>query len=132
MRIIRNDQSYSSNLLTIEDPFDQTIDVGHRVWGLQRIKDEFGLAYITLTQEVCSSGKMNVKRYSFLFKKKVKERLLNQLLLLTCGRMLMVYFSILGRIIRITDDIIGHRKWIHNKFSVHSLGLMKPKYICSI
>jgi len=72
MRIIRNDESYSSNLLTIEDPFDQTIDVGSRFWGVQRIKDEFNFAYVILTQEVYSSEKMNasdVIRYiTLLFK----------------------------------------------------------------
>ena len=56
MRIIQNNQSYSSNLLAIEDPLDQKRDVGHGIWGAQRIKDEFELAYVSLTQEVCSFG----------------------------------------------------------------------------
>jgi len=70
MRTIQNDQSYSPNMLAIEDPFDQKRDDGHNVWGVQRIKDEFELAYVTLTQEVCSSAKINVsdvKRYTLLF-----------------------------------------------------------------
>ena len=54
-------------MLAIEDPFDQKRDDGHNVWGVQRIKDEFELAYVTLTQEDCSYAKVNVsyvKRYT--------------------------------------------------------------------
>ena len=56
-------------MLAIEDPFDQKRDDGHNVWGVQRIKYEFELAYVTLTQEGCSFGKVNVsdvKRYILL------------------------------------------------------------------
>jgi len=42
--------------LAIEDPLDQKRDVGHDIRGVQRIKDEFELAYVTLTQEVCFFG----------------------------------------------------------------------------
>ncbi len=66
MQIMQNNQSYSPNLLAIEDPFDQKRDAGHNIWGVQRIKDEFELAYVTLTQEICSDRDMKVskvKRY---------------------------------------------------------------------
>ncbi|CAL8086896.1 unnamed protein product [Orchesella dallaii] len=77
------------SLLCIEDPLTPGNDIGRSSYGALAVKQAFEYAYIVLCQAVSSS----------------LPRLNNPSL---C--------SILGRIIRITDDVIEYRNWIRETF----------------
>lgn len=77
------------SLLCIEDPLTPGNDIGRSSYGALQVKQAFEYAYIVLIQSVspCNQG-------------------LND-----CTRT-----SILGRIIRITDEVIDYRTWVKETF----------------
>lgn len=77
------------SLLCIEDPLTPGNDIGRSSYGALQVKQAFEYAYIILAQAV---SPLNVG--------------LND-----CTR-----HSILGRIIRVTDDVIEYRKWVRETF----------------
>uniref|UniRef100_A0A182FQD4 polynucleotide adenylyltransferase n=1 Tax=Anopheles albimanus TaxID=7167 RepID=A0A182FQD4_ANOAL len=77
------------SLLCIEDPLTPGNDIGRSSYGALHVKQAFEYAYIVLMQAVLPLDKN----------------------LTDCNRQ-----SILGRIIRVTDDVIEYRKWIRDTF----------------
>ncbi|XP_053697857.1 non-canonical poly(A) RNA polymerase protein Trf4-1-like [Sabethes cyaneus] len=77
------------SLLCIEDPLTPGNDIGRSSYGALQVKQAFEYAYIVLMQAVSPLNKF-----------------LND-----CNRQ-----SILGRIIRVTDEVIDYRKWIKETF----------------
>lgn len=77
------------SLLCIEDPLTPGNDIGRSSYGALQVKQSFEYAYIVLTQAV---SPLNTG--------------LND-----CTRC-----SILGRVIRITDEVIEYRKWVKETF----------------
>ncbi|XP_040160640.1 non-canonical poly(A) RNA polymerase protein Trf4-1 [Anopheles arabiensis] len=77
------------SLLCIEDPLTPGNDIGRSSYGALHVKQAFEYAYIVLVQAVLPLDKN-----------------LND-----CNRQ-----SILGRIIRVTDEVIEYRKWIKDTF----------------
>lgn len=77
------------SLLCIEDPLTPGNDIGRSSYGALQVKTAFEYAYIVLMQAVSPLNKY-----------------LND-----CNRQ-----SILGRIIRVTDEVIEYRKWIKDTF----------------
>ncbi|XP_055612006.1 terminal nucleotidyltransferase 4B-like [Uranotaenia lowii] len=77
------------SLLCIEDPLTPGNDIGRSSYGALQVKQAFEYAYIVLMQAVSPLNKY-----------------LNE-----CNRQ-----SILGRIIRVTDEVIDYRKWIKETF----------------
>uniref|UniRef100_A0A182N5V0 polynucleotide adenylyltransferase n=1 Tax=Anopheles dirus TaxID=7168 RepID=A0A182N5V0_9DIPT len=77
------------SLLCIEDPLTPGNDIGRSSYGALHVKHAFEYAYIVLIQAVLPLDKN-----------------LND-----CNRQ-----SILGRIIRVTDEVIEYRKWIKDTF----------------
>jgi len=81
---------YRPSLLCIEDPLNPSNDIGRSSYGALQVKQAFEYAYITLTQAVHP------------FKDEINDPNVH---------------SILGRIIRVTDDVIEYRQWIQRNFS---------------
>merc|ERR1712071_372313 len=81
---------YRPSLLCIEDPLNPSNDIGRSSYGALQVKQAFEYAYITLTQAVHP------------FKEEINDPNVH---------------SILGRIIRVTDDVIEYRQWIQRNFS---------------
>ncbi|XP_033222113.1 non-canonical poly(A) RNA polymerase protein Trf4-1-like [Belonocnema kinseyi] len=79
------------SLLCIEDPLTPGNDIGRSSYGALYVKDAFDWAYFVLSQAV---SPLNI--------------LVND----------ANKISILGRIIRVTDDVIDYRKWIKETFPV--------------
>uniref|UniRef100_A0A182VWK7 polynucleotide adenylyltransferase n=1 Tax=Anopheles minimus TaxID=112268 RepID=A0A182VWK7_9DIPT len=77
------------SLLCIEDPLTPGNDIGRSSYGALHVKQAFDYAYISLVQAVLPLDKN----------------------LTDCNRQ-----SILGRIIRVTDEVIQYRKWIRDTF----------------
>lgn len=77
------------SLLCIEDPLTPGNDIGRSSYGAMRVKQAFELAYCMLLQAVSP----------------------------TCSS-IMAHHSILGRVVRITDDVIEYRQWIKDTFPV--------------
>lgn len=77
------------SLLCIEDPLTPGNDIGRSSYGALYVKDAFDWAYFVLSQAV---SPLNI--------------LVND----------ANKFSILGRIIRVTDEVIDYRKWIKETF----------------
>nr|XP_029720239.1 non-canonical poly(A) RNA polymerase protein Trf4-1 [Aedes albopictus]XP_029720241.1 non-canonical poly(A) RNA polymerase protein Trf4-1 [Aedes albopictus]XP_029720244.1 non-canonical poly(A) RNA polymerase protein Trf4-1 [Aedes albopictus]XP_029720252.1 non-canonical poly(A) RNA polymerase protein Trf4-1 [Aedes albopictus] len=77
------------SLLCIEDPLTPGNDIGRSSYGALQVKQAFEYAYIVLMQAVSPLNKF----------------------LIDCNRQ-----SILGRIIRVTDEVIEYRKWIKETF----------------
>ncbi|XP_058062325.1 non-canonical poly(A) RNA polymerase protein Trf4-1-like [Anopheles bellator] len=77
------------SLLCIEDPLTPGNDIGRSSYGALHVKQAFEYAYIVLMQAVLPLDKN----------------------LTDCNRQ-----SILGRIIRVTDEVIEYRKWIKDTF----------------
>lgn len=83
------DSNYRSSILCIEDPLNPANDIGKNSYGALMVKDAFEYAFGTLHQAV---GPL----MSTIDPTK----------------------SILGRIIRVTDEVIDQRKYIIKKFSL--------------
>ncbi|GFY52929.1 terminal nucleotidyltransferase 4A [Trichonephila inaurata madagascariensis] len=77
------------SILCIEDPLLPGNDIGRSSYGALSVKTAFEYAYKVLSEAVRPSS--------------------------TC---VLCDYSILGRIIRITDEVIEYRKWIHETFPV--------------
>ncbi|GFX46434.1 terminal nucleotidyltransferase 4A [Trichonephila clavipes] len=77
------------SILCIEDPLLPGNDIGRSSYGALSVKTAFEYAYKVLSEAVRPSS--------------------------TC---ILCNYSILGRIIRITDEVIEYRKWIHETFPV--------------
>lgn len=84
------------SLLCIEDPLTPGNDIGRSSYGALHVKQSFDYAYIVLTQAVNP---------------------LNQLIYDANKT------SILGRIIRVTDDVIEYRAWIRETFPVDPMSI---------
>ncbi|KAK7869373.1 hypothetical protein R5R35_000681 [Gryllus longicercus] len=84
------------SLLCIEDPLTPGNDIGRSSYGALHVKQSFDYAYIVLSQAVNP---------------------LNQLIYDANKT------SILGRIIRVTDDVIEYRAWIRETFPVDPLSV---------
>lgn len=76
------------SLLCIEDPLTPGNDIGRSSYGALQVKQAFEYAYIVLMQAVSLNKFLN-----------------------DCNRQ-----SILGRIIRVTDEVIDYRTWIKENF----------------
>ncbi|XP_053691522.1 non-canonical poly(A) RNA polymerase protein Trf4-1-like [Sabethes cyaneus] len=86
------------SLLCIEDPSTPGNDIGLSSHGALQVKQAFEYAYIVLMQTVSPLNKF-----------------LND-----CNRQ-----SILGRIIRVTDEVIDYRKWIKETFESRLIATQK-------
>ncbi|KAG8038092.1 hypothetical protein G9C98_006417 [Cotesia typhae] len=75
------------SLLCIEDPLTPGNDIGRSSYGALYVKDAFDWAYHSLVQAVNPTNSID-----------------------------SIKFSILGRIIRVTDEVIEYRKWIKDSF----------------
>ncbi|CAF0714334.1 unnamed protein product [Brachionus calyciflorus] len=75
---------YRASILCIEDPLNPSNDIGKGSYGALKVKQAFEYAYLTLSEAVAPQN-------SYLIKD-------NQ--------------SILGRILRITQEVIEYRRWI--------------------
>ena len=77
------------SLLCIEDPLTPGNDIGRSSYGALQVKQAFEYAYIVLTQAVSP---------------------------LNNGLNDCIRESILGRVIRVTDEVIEYRKWVKETF----------------
>lgn len=83
------DNGYKPSLLCIEDPFNSANDVGRSSYGAFQVKHAFEYAYHELSNWV-------LPPYYFIHQP-------NE--------------SILGRIVRVTDEVVDYRKWIKENFA---------------
>ncbi|XP_057368151.1 terminal nucleotidyltransferase 4B-like [Daphnia carinata] len=86
---IHMSDGYRPSLLCIEDPLNPSNDIGRSSYGALHVKTAFEYAYVTLTQAVHP------------LRDDINDPNIQ---------------SILGRIIRVTDDVIDYRRWIHLNF----------------
>ncbi|XP_072403425.1 terminal nucleotidyltransferase 4B [Chiloscyllium punctatum] len=77
---------YRPSMLYIEDPLQQENDVGRSSYGAMQVKQAFDYAYVVLSHAVSPNAKYFPNR--------------------DCE-------SILGRIIRVTQEVADYRSWIH-------------------
>ncbi|XP_077542304.1 terminal nucleotidyltransferase 4B-like isoform X3 [Haemaphysalis longicornis] len=90
--------SYRPSILCIEDPLTPGNDIGRSSYGALTVKKAFEYAYMVLNQAVHSfNPAMSDPKH-----------------------------SILGRIIRVTDEVIQYRQWIQEKFPVDSNEDLSP------
>lgn len=80
---------YRPSLLCIEDPLNPQNDIGRSSYGALHVKTAFEYAYVTLVQAVHP------------LRTDINDPNVN---------------SILGRIIRVTDDVVDYRRWIERNF----------------
>lgn len=85
-------ESYRPSILCIEDPLTPGNDIGRSSYGALTVKKAFEYAYMVLNQAV----------HSFQPATNDPKQ------------------SILGRIIRVTDEVIQYRQWILEKFPVNN------------
>lgn len=83
---------YRPSLLCIEDPLTPGNDIGRSSYGVLQVKQAFEYAYIVLNQAVLRH------RHICQFDGDSDK------------------FTILGRIIRVTDDVIDYRQWVNKVF----------------
>lgn len=103
------------SVLCIEDPLTPGNDIGRSSYGALIVKDAFDWAYYVLSQAV--------NPLNNLVNDASKVRYNNSLLVVfrnlnMCKQIInvMKIFSILGRIVRVTDEVIEYRKWIKETF----------------
>ncbi|XP_025835721.1 non-canonical poly(A) RNA polymerase protein Trf4-1-like [Agrilus planipennis] len=77
------------SLLCIEDPLQPSNDIGRSSYGVLQVKRAFDYAYVILSNSVSA---LNMFR--------------------DCSK-----YSILGRIVRVTDEVVRYRKMVEQKFS---------------
>lgn len=82
------DSGYRPALLSIEDPLTKGNDIGRSSYGAMQVKCAFEYAYLVLSYTVTPQGTFSSKQ--------------NQ--------------SILGRIVRVTDEVVDYRKWVKENF----------------
>ncbi|KAH9507695.1 Terminal nucleotidyltransferase 4A [Bulinus truncatus] len=83
------ENGYRPSMLCIEDPLKAGNDIGRSSYGAIAVKNAFEYAYLVLSHAVAPHN-------SHLFKD-------NE--------------SILGRIVRVTDEVVEYRQWVKEKFS---------------
>lgn len=95
------DNGHRPSLLCIEDPLTPGNDIGRSSYGAMQVKQAFEYAYIVLTHTLHPQN-------AFLLK----------------GSQ-----SILGRIVRVTDEVVSYRKWIKETFPVkiRSAAIVEPR-----
>lgn len=86
-------EGHRPSVLCIEDPLIPGNDIGRSSYGVLQVKQAFEYAYIVLAQAV------------------------NPLASILCDPN---RHSILGRIVRITDDVIDYRQWIQKSFPINN------------
>ncbi|KAF2881181.1 hypothetical protein ILUMI_25006 [Ignelater luminosus] len=87
------------SLLCIEDPLLPSNDIGRSSYGVLQVKRAFDYAYVALSNAV---SPLNMYR--------------------DCLRQ-----SILGRIVRVTDEVVRYRRWVEQQFStLHSPPVGSP------
>lgn len=77
------------SMLCIEDPLNPGNDIGRSSYGALQVKQALEYAYIVLSECVISPTSNDPN-----------------------------YHSLLGRIIRVTDEVIEYRQWIHKNFPI--------------
>lgn len=95
------DNGHRPSLLTIEDPLTPGNDIGRSSYGAMQVKQAFEYAYIVLTHTLHPQN-------AFLLK----------------GTQ-----SILGRIVRVTNEVVSYRRWIRETFPVkiRSAAIVEPR-----
>lgn len=88
---------YRPSMLCIEDPLTAGNDIGRSSYGALQVKSAFDYSYIKLHQAVTPALD------SFIF---------------DCNKN-----SILGRIVRVTDNVLQYRRWVRETFEAHFLSL---------
>ncbi|XP_064466847.1 terminal nucleotidyltransferase 4B-like [Ornithodoros turicata] len=98
--LIRDTQdAFRTSILCIEDPLTPGNDIGRSSYGALTVKKAFEYAYMVLNQVV------NPFHTPITDSKQ----------------------SILGRIVRVTDDVIEYRQWIQENFSANNSGSSLPE-----
>lgn len=82
------ENGYRSSMLCIEDPLTKGNDIGRSSYGAMQVKQAFEYAYIVLSYTVGPQ---------YMFSRKPKH-------------------SILGRIVRVTNEVVEYRHWIKMTF----------------
>ncbi|KAL3859774.1 hypothetical protein ACJMK2_009968 [Sinanodonta woodiana] len=83
------DNGHRPSVVCIEDPLNPGNDIGRSSYGMMQVKQAFEYAYVTLTGVLLQQ---NIQAADS------KE-------------------SILGRIVRVTDEVVAYRKWVLENFS---------------
>lgn len=84
------DSGYRPSLLCIEDPLTEGNDIGRSSYGAMKVKQSFEYAYLVMTYTVMPQN----------------------------SHILGPNHSILGRIVRVTDEVVDYRKWIKDTFPI--------------
>ncbi|XP_021373819.1 non-canonical poly(A) RNA polymerase PAPD7-like isoform X2 [Mizuhopecten yessoensis] len=84
------DSGYRPSLLCIEDPLTEGNDIGRSSYGAMKVKQSFEYAYLVMTYTVMPQN----------------------------SHILRPNHSILGRIVRVTDEVVDYRKWIKDTFPI--------------
>ncbi|GAB1598024.1 terminal nucleotidyltransferase 4A-like [Argonauta hians] len=92
------ENGYRPSLLCIEDPLTIGNDIGRSSYGAMQVKQSFEYALLVLRHTISP-------QHAYVLRG-------NQ--------------SILGRIVRVTDDVVQYRKWIQENFSSKSLPVAVP------
>lgn len=114
------------SLLCIEDPLTPGNDIGRSSYGALHVKQAFEYAYLMLSQAVSplNNWANDCNKRSILGKYYHKIALtqhhnityVNEWQTEYQNQLFVVVYSISGRIIRITDDVIDYREWINEQF----------------
>ncbi|XP_078608726.1 uncharacterized protein LOC144880461 isoform X1 [Branchiostoma floridae x Branchiostoma japonicum] len=86
---VNMDNGYRPSMLCIEDPLNQGNDIGRSSYGAMQVKAAFDYAYITLSRAVSSNKQYYASNN----------------------------FSILGRIVKVTEEVVEYRQWIQQNWS---------------
>ncbi|XP_076470555.1 uncharacterized protein LOC143300637 [Babylonia areolata] len=86
------ENGHRPSLMCIEDPLNAGNDIGRSSYGAIYVKQAFEYAYLVLTQAVLPPNDYLLKGQR----------------------------SILGRIVRVTEEVVSYRKWVKEKFAVQS------------
>ena len=98
------DSGYRPSILCIEDPLNPTNDIGKSSYGALNVKKAFEYAFQVLYQVCRPMSSVQMDRSQ----------------------------SILGRIVRITDEVVNYRAWIKDRYHTHGRKLAKKIKIYSI
>ncbi|KAL8603055.1 hypothetical protein ACOMHN_015620 [Nucella lapillus] len=84
------ENGHRPSLLCIEDPLNAGNDIGRSSYGAIVVKQAFEYAYLVLSQAVLPTNTYLLKNHR----------------------------SILGRIVRVTEEVVSYRKWVKENFAV--------------
>ncbi|XP_070187139.1 terminal nucleotidyltransferase 4B-like isoform X2 [Littorina saxatilis] len=87
------DNGHRPALMCIEDPLNAGNDIGRSSYGAIYVKQAFEYAYLVLGQGVLPQNSHLLKTHS----------------------------SILGRVVRVTEEVVAYRKWVRERFPVPQL-----------